>query len=155
MVTLLSQIVAMSPSPFTFVPVFIALALHITGCSSPLSPEAQCFADATIAYRAAWREARAVRADLDRGYALHEETVPVVQAVACRFEGARRDCLYQGRQVVSVPVAIDRRALGDRLTVLEAEMAALKPAAMAAAAPCGYSVGANTTLADATSTIER
>lgn len=147
MVTLLCQIVFMSPSPLTFVPVFIALALHVTGCASPLSREAQCFADATVAYRAAWREAGTVRADLQRGYALHEERVRLPRAVPCRVDGVRGTCLAEDQETLAFPVAIDRAALAARLAVLEAEMAALKPAAMAAAAPCGYGDRAETILA--------
>lgn len=116
----------------------LALPLIAAGCGAPLAPEAQCFADATIAYRAAWRGAETLRADLARGYALHSREIKVAQAVPCRVAGARSTCLANGRETLTFPVAIDRANHTARLAALEAKMNALRPTAMAAAAPCGY-----------------
>lgn len=71
----------MSAMPLSVMPVLIGVVLHIAGCAAPLSPEAQCFAEATAAYRTAWRTAKATRADLDRGYALHEVDLARAAAV--------------------------------------------------------------------------
>lgn len=113
-------------------------ALALAGCAPALSPEAQCFAAATVEYRAAWRAAEALRADLARGYALHPVALPVTRAVSCSWQGTREICLHTGREEVALPVAADRAALEARLAAAEARMDTLRPAAMAAAAPCGY-----------------
>ena len=136
--TLLRYTGTMFAPPLSVVPVFIALVLHLSGCAETLSQQAQCFADATASYRAAWRTAQAIRADLDRGYALHHEEVRIAQAVPCRVDGLRSSCLHDGRQTLALPVAIDRVVLANRLATLEAKMDVLRPAAMQAAAPCGY-----------------
>jgi len=128
----------MSASPFSFVPAAIATALHLSGCVAPMSPEAQCFAAATVDYRAAWREAEAVRADLDRGYALHHEELRLPRAVSCRVGAAWGSCIEERREVLALPVGIDLAVHSARLSDLEAEMDALRPAAMTRAAPCGY-----------------
>ncbi len=134
----------MTGSPLSFLPAVCALGLHLTGCAAPLSEEAQCFADATVEYRAAWRAAQTARADLDRGYALHHAEFRRAEVVPCRVEGARSSCLYNGRETLAIPVAFDRAALDARLATLEARMDRLRPAAMAAAAPCGYGDWAGT-----------
>lgn len=128
----------MSPSPFTFVPVFIAISLHIAGCAAPLSPEAECFAAATVDYRAAWRAAEAISADLARGHALEPVTVPRTMALPCRVDGQRDICLMATETTRAVPIAIDRVALLRRLAALEARMDRLRPPAMQRAAPCGF-----------------
>lgn len=120
----------------------VLLVLAAPGCS-PLSPEARCFADATIAYRAAWREAQAIRADLARGYAVHSEDIRTVVAVPCRVAGARSACLGNTRDRIKIPLATDRVTLTNRLAALEVRMEALRPAAMEGAARCGYGNGAN------------
>lgn len=128
----------MSATPISFVPVLIGFTLHIAGCTAPLSPEAQCFAEATVKYRAAWRTAEAARADLDRGYALHDVTVDRAAAVPCRVDGVRSTCLHEAHETLTVPAPIDRPALERRLAASEAQMEALRPAAMRKAASCGY-----------------
>ena len=134
----------MSASPLSFVPAIVALALPLTGCAQQLSPQARCFAEATVEYRAAWRAARAIRADLDRGYALHHAEIRLAQAVPCRVKGVRSTCLDDARQTRALPVAIDRAALARRLSGVEAKLEALRPAAMDAAAPCGFGDWAET-----------
>lgn len=128
----------MSSTPFPHTPLLLALGLFATGCAAPLSPEAQCFAEATVEYRAAWRGAQAIRADLDRGYALHPVELRGVEAVPCRLDGARSSCLYGTDRVAELPVAIDRADLDRRLATLEARMDRLRPAAVARASPCGF-----------------
>lgn len=128
----------MSAAPFAHTPLLLALGLLATGCAAPLSPEAQCFAEATVAYRAAWRSAQAIRVDLDRGYALHPVELRGAEAVPCRIDGARANCLAEANRVTEMPVAIDPAALSRRLAALEARMDRLRPAAMARAAPCGF-----------------
>lgn len=115
-----------------------SLVLLTGGCTAPLAPEAQCFAAATVEYRTAWRGAQAIRADLDRGYALHPSEVRQAEAVPCRIGGARASCLANTSRTHEIPVAIDRADLERRLAALEAEMDRLRPAAMARAAPCGF-----------------
>lgn len=119
----------------------LGLIVMLSACNAPLTPEAQCFADATVAYRAAWRGAAAIRADLARGYALHVQEIKVAEAVPCRVGGARSTCLGNGRRRLTTPIAIDRADLEARLAHLDAKMAALRPAARRAAAPCGYEGG--------------
>ena len=128
----------MSAAPLSFVPVLMAIALHTTGCATPLAPEAQCFADATTEYRAAWRAAEAIRTDLDRGYALHPVPVRQAEVVTCHVDGARSNCLQEVNRTEHLPVAIDRGALERRLATLEARMDRLRPPAMERAAACGF-----------------
>lgn len=123
------------------------LPLVVAGCGAALSPEAQCFADATIEYRAAWRGAEQIRADLARGYALHKLDVVEPVAVPCQVAGARDTCFGTRNVKRAIPVAIDRGWLIERLTALEAKKDALRPAAMAAAAPCGFHKASRTQLA--------
>lgn len=115
----------------------LAIVLALAGCA-PLSPEAQCFADATIEYREAWRGVRTIDADLARGYGIREQEIRVAQAVTCREAGRMSTCLENVRERFEVPVPIDREALTVRRATLVARMAALRPAAMKAAAHCGY-----------------
>ncbi len=136
----------MSRAPLSLVPVFLALVLHLTGCAPSLTPEARCFAEATVEYRAAWREAQALRADLARGYTLVRAEVGQVQAVPCRVEGKLSTCLHEGGSPLALPIPVDRPALEKRLATLDARMAALRPAAMERAAPCGYGDWADPTL---------
>ncbi|MEZ5720234.1 MAG: hypothetical protein R3D59_00060 [Paracoccaceae bacterium] len=129
----------MTAAPLSLVPVFLALALHISGCAAPLTPEAQCFAEATVDYRAAWREAEAIRADLDRGHALERLDSRQAEALPCRADdGARAYCLYETHSTLLLSVPIDRAALTRRLAALEEKMDRLRPPAMARAAPCGF-----------------
>lgn len=116
----------------------LVLPLLTAGCGTPLTPEVQCFADTTIGYRAAWRGAAKIRADLARGYALHRREIKLAQAVPCRMAGTRGTCLANGRETLTIPVAIDRAAFTKRLATLEATMNALRPAAIEASAPCDY-----------------
>lgn len=120
----------------------------LSGCAPELSPEARCFAAATVEYRAARREAARIRQDLARGYGLHQTRIDVARAVPCRVAGARSSCVEAGRERLTLPVAIDTAELRARLAVLTARMAALRPPAMAAAAPCGYRGAADPDAAD-------
>lgn len=119
-------------------PMLTLALLALTACGADLSPEARCFADATVAYRGAWRGAEKIRADLARGYALHEREIKVAQAVTCRVAGRLDTCLGNARERITIPVAIDRAALKARLAALETRMDTLRPTATEAAAPCGY-----------------
>jgi hypothetical protein len=109
----------------------------LAGCTS-LSPEAQCFADRTIDYRAAWRGVQRIDADLARGYGVQVQEFRVAQAVTCRVGGQRGTCLGNGTQRLEIPVPIDVAVLQTRRAMLIERMDALRPAAMAASAPCGY-----------------
>ncbi|GGD25993.1 hypothetical protein [Sinisalibacter lacisalsi] len=109
----------------------------LAGCGG-LSPEARCFAEATAEYRGPWREARRIEADLVRGHALHRVEVIRLAPVDCHEGGQRNTCLVERREWELRPVAIDEGLHRARLATLEARMAALRPAAMAAAAGCGY-----------------
>jgi hypothetical protein len=109
----------------------------LAGCA-PLSPEAQCFADATIDYRAAWRGVRTIDANLARGHGIKEQQIGLAQAVPCRVGGRPGNCLDNRRVTLEIPVPIDREALIARRAALVARMAALRPAAMKASAHCGY-----------------
>lgn len=113
---------------------FLGLVL-LAGC---LSPEAQCFAEATAEFRGPWREARTIEADLARGYALHRVEVIRLAPVTCHERGIRGTCLVEQRDWEVRAVAIDEGLHRARLAALEARMDALRPGAMAAAAPCGY-----------------
>ena len=128
----------MTASLRSFAPALVALALHLSACAAPLSPDAQCFAAATADYRAAWREARTLRADLDRGYALHRQIVPRPRVVSCRASGRLDSCLAISEESLALPVAIDGATHARKLAALEARMDALRPAAMKRAAPCGF-----------------
>lgn len=119
----------------------LAFLIGLAGCGMALSPEAQCFADATFEYGAAWRGAETIRGDLARGYALfrpYGQNTARLAGVPCRVAGRLDTCLGTQRHRVVIPVSIDRAELRARLAVLDAKMARLRPAAMAAAAPCGY-----------------
>lgn len=119
-----------------FAPVLLVLA----ACTGPaaLTPEARCFAEATVDYRAQWRRAKTARADLDRGYALTVQSLPVASATDCSATDNPADCLVNERRRIVLPVAIDPTLTRARLARAEARMDALRPVAMAAAAPCGY-----------------
>lgn len=110
----------------------------LAGCAAPLSPQAQCFADATVAYRAAWRGVRAIDADLARGYGLRQEALRLAQAVPCRRGGRLGSCLANRTARLDLPVPINRAELKARRTALVARMDGLRPTAMAQAAPCGF-----------------
>lgn len=125
----------------------LALPLLLAGCGAALPPDAQCFAEATIEYRAAWRGAEQIRADLARGYALHKQRVVEPVAVPCRVAGARDSCFGTRKVWRVMPVAIDRAWHLERLADLTRRMEALRPAAMAAAAACGYGTWADLSLA--------
>lgn len=116
-------------------PAVLLVSGLLTGC---LSPEAACFAEATAAYRGPWREARGIEADLARGHALRRVEVTRLETVTCRKGGERESCLVEARRTDTRAVGIDADHLRARLAALEARMDALRPAAMAAAAPCGY-----------------
>ncbi|GKY88296.1 hypothetical protein [Sinisalibacter aestuarii] len=113
---------------------FALLILPVLAACSSLPPEAQCFADATIEYRAAWRGVQQIDADLARGYGLRRQEIRIAQTFAC---GAGR-CLMQGREELAFPTPIDAGALRARRQVLIARLDALRPAAKAAALRCGY-----------------
>lgn len=121
--------------PASLAPALLAVA--VAGCS-PLPPAAQCFADATIEYRAAWRGVRAIDGDLARGYRLRHESLRVARAVPCRREGRPSTCLANATERLDLPVPIDTKALRVRREALVSRMDRLRPSAMAAAAPCGY-----------------
>jgi len=112
--------------------------LAITLLAGCLSPQARCFAGATSEYRAVWRAARTVEADLARGFALHRLESETLALSTCRVAGAPETCLVERRLWSETPVAIDVVAHQAKLAELEARLAQLRPAAMAAAAPCEY-----------------
>jgi hypothetical protein len=118
------------PAPLAF----LCLVL-LAGC---LSPEARCFAEATAEYRGPWREARKIEADLARGHALHRVEVIRLAPVTCHESGIRGTCHVEQRDWEVRAVAIDVGLHRARLAALDARMDALRPAAMAAAAPCDY-----------------
>jgi len=107
----------------------------LAGC---LSPPARCFAEATADYRAIWRAARALEADLARGYALHRSDSQELTLSTCRAGGTAGPCLVERPRVRETPVAIDIGDHQSRLAALQVRLEELRPAAMAAAAPCGH-----------------
>lgn len=141
--TLLCQGAHMPAPPLSFVSVFAALALHLADGAAPLSPQTQRFADATIEYRTAWRAARALGADRDRGYALQHATIRQAQALPCRVKGAHCTGLHDDGATVAMSVAVDRAVLERRLGAQDVRMEAFRPAAMHTAAPCGNGDAAN------------
>lgn len=126
--------------------VSLVFPLAFGGCT-PLSPQAQCFAEATVAYRAAWREAEGIRAELARGYALHPVVYRSLRESGCGVPGTHDLCVGTVPSQVQIPVSIERAVLEERLTALEKRMETLRPAAMAVAAPCGYGDWSQTYLA--------
>jgi hypothetical protein len=109
------------------------------GCAPPpLPPEAQCFAAATAQYRGPWREARRIEAELARGYAIERTRATRLAPISCHEGGRRGTCFAEHRETSLRRVPINLEWHRARLAALEARMAALRPAAMAAAAPCGY-----------------
>ena len=118
-------------------PLVIAVlaGMALAGC---VSPQARCFAEATAEYRLAWRAARDLEADLARGFSRRPVEIVALAPVTCHDAGVRKTCLVEQRRWQTREVAIDAPAHRDRLVALRAEMDALRPAAMAAAAPCGY-----------------
>ena len=108
--------------------------LGLAGC---LSPQAQCFAAASAGYRALWRAAQEIEADLARGYALHRTETRALAPITCHEDGVRRTCLVEQRRDVVQRRPIDREDARARLAALRAEMDRRRPEAMAAAALCG------------------
>jgi len=111
----------------------------LAGCGPPvLSPEAQCFAEATAHYRGPWREARRIEAELAQGYAIERTRTTRLAPITCHEGGRLGTCLAEHRETNLRRVPIDVAWHRARLAALEARMDALRPAAMAAAAACGY-----------------
>ncbi len=101
-------------------------------------PEAMCFAQATEEYRKHWRLARKLERDLARGYGLHESERRYLEAYSCYENGVSGPCFYNMRERVKRPYGIDRDESRARLQNARAQMARLRPAAEAAARPCGF-----------------
>lgn len=115
----------------------------LVGCGPPaLSPEAQCFAEATAHYRGPWREARRIEEELARGYAIERSRRTRLAPVTCHEGGRLGTCLAEHRETNLRRVPIDVVWHRARLAALKARMAALRPSAMAEAAACGYGDGA-------------
>jgi len=111
----------------------------LAGCGPPaLSPEAQCFAEATAHYRGPWREARRIEEELARGYAIERTRRTRLAPVTCHEGGQLGTCFAEQPETHLRRVPIDVAWHRARLATLEARMAALRPAAMAAAATCNY-----------------
>lgn len=107
-----------------FRPLSITLALlALTACATP---QQRCISDAAQTLRKAERKANRIEANIDRGYAIHRQTILVPVAETCEdAKGNSYACVDHDHRTIETPVAIDiaeeRRKLAELRKIIQRE----------------------------------
>ncbi|NDW53698.1 hypothetical protein [Aliiroseovarius sp. PrR006] len=114
-----------------------AIGIALTFLVACATPQKQCIARETAEYRAITAQIEELEETLERGYALHRQTVPYTDTRICRIEGKEPfPCPRTRFQTIETPVSVDMDDVREKLARLKAQHAKLAPAAVAARAAC-------------------
>ncbi|WP_298908350.1 hypothetical protein [uncultured Aliiroseovarius sp.] len=114
-----------------------AFGMVLTLLTACATPQKQCIAQETAEYRALSAQVKELEETLERGYALHRQTVPYTDARICRVEGKEPFLCPRTRfHTIETPVSVDIDDTRKKLARLKAQQSKLAPAAAAARAAC-------------------
>ena len=120
------------PSLLTRLTPFALLAL--AACTTPLQ---QCLSQARAQQSALSAQIQTAQGNINRGYAIHTQSVPYTYVGVCYADdGSSYSCEQNGTRTEETPVAIDVAEERRKLAQLKRDLAAITPAADAAAAQC-------------------
>ena len=101
------------------------------------TPQKQCIARETAEYRAVSAQIEELEETLERGYALHRQTVPFTETRICRVTGKEPYLCPRTRfHTIETPVSVDIDDTRKKLARLKAQRVKLAPAATAAREAC-------------------
>lgn len=115
----------------------LALTLLLSACF--LSEQQQCISRASSDYNAMARRATVVQGNINRGYAIHTQTVPYTRMETCYTDEDIPQpyvCAVEDTRIEETPVAIDIDAERRKLADLRRRMDAMRPGLDAAIAQC-------------------
>ena len=114
-----------------------AFGIALTLVAACATPQKQCIARETAEYRAVSAQIEELEETLERGYALHRQTVPYTYTRICRVEGKEPfPCPRTRFQTIETPVSVDMDDVREKLARLKAQRTKLAPAAVAAREAC-------------------
>lgn len=112
----------------------LAACLVITACSTP---QEQCISRAAAEYRGLMSKIRTAQENVNRGYAIHRQTVPyTVPDICTDREGKRYRCPRTEYRTEETPVPINIREERRKVATYKARLPAARRAADAGAAQC-------------------
>jgi len=112
----------------------LAACLVITACSTP---QEQCISRASAEYRSLQSKIATAQGNIDRGYAIHRQTVPyTVPAVCTNKQGKKYPCPRTEYRTEETPVSIDIREERRKIAAFKARLPAALRLAEAGAKQC-------------------
>ncbi|WP_282182715.1 hypothetical protein [Aliiroseovarius marinus] len=114
-----------------------AIGMVLTLVAACATPQNQCIARETAEYRAVSAQIEELEDTLERGYALHRQTVQYSDLRVCHVKGKRYvPCPRTRFQTIETPVSVDMDDTRKKLARLKAQRAKLAPAAVATREAC-------------------
>ena len=101
------------------------------------TPQQRCIAQATADTRALEAQIKTTEATIERGYALHRQSIPYTQTRVC-YDKKRRPfpCNRTRFHPLETPVTVDLGQERAKLAQMKAKLAKLKPKAVATTEAC-------------------
>lgn len=101
------------------------------------TPQQQCIARETAEYRSVSAQITSLEETLARGYALHRQSVPIVETRTCQTkDGQLYPCQRTRLHMIETPVAVDLKDIRTKLKRLRAQQAKMAPSVASATAAC-------------------
>lgn len=114
-----------------------AIGMVLTLVAACATPQKQCIARETAEYRAVTAQIEELEETLERGYALHRQTVPYFDTRICHVEGKEPfTCTRTRFHTIETPVTVDMDDTRKKLARLNAQRIKLAPAAATAREAC-------------------
>jgi hypothetical protein len=114
-----------------------AIGIALTFLAACATPQKQCIARETAEYRAVTAQIEELEETLERGYALHRQTVPFTEARICRVTGNEPYLCPRTRfHTIETPVSVDMDDTRKKLARLKVQRIKLAPAAATAREAC-------------------
>ena len=109
--------------------------LPLIACATP---QERCQRSATAALRAQREHIAVTRRTIDRGYAIHRQTVPYTYQGTCYHDEISYSCPRTGYRTEETPVAVDISEERRKLARLTADLADLDAQAQTVLQHCAY-----------------
>ena len=112
----------------------VGVGLALAGCATPLE---QCLSNAQRDYQDVLAAITATETNIDRGYAVHRQSVPYTyQGVCYHVDVGNYSCPQTGYRTQETPVAIDINAEKIKLRTLRRSVSALQRSTEDASRQC-------------------
>ncbi|MDA5093607.1 hypothetical protein O2N63_05835 [Aliiroseovarius sp. KMU-50] len=116
-------------------PISVLLSLLVLAACA--TPQKQCIAKASLPLRKAERKAKEIEGNLERGYAVHRQTILVPTVDLCKTrDGAAYRCFEHKHRIIETPVAIDAEEERRKLAALKIMIAEEVPKVALATETC-------------------